>query len=73
MIEFSVERSPFTKEETVVIGDRLYTDIASGYNAGVDTICVLSGESTMDDVEASEIKPTYVRQDIKEILKELQE
>ena len=73
MIEFSVERSPFSKEETVVIGDRLYTDIASGVNAGVDTICVLSGESTMDDITNSEIKPTYVRQDIKEILKELQE
>ena len=73
MIDFSVERSPFSKEETVVIGDRLYTDIASGVNAGVDTICVLSGESTMSDIENSEIKPTYVRQDIKEILKELQE
>ena len=72
MIDFSVERSPFTKEETVVIGDRLYTDIASGVNAGVDTICVLSGESTMSDIENSEIKPTYVREDIKEILKELQ-
>ena len=57
----------------MVIGDRLYTDIASGVNAGVDTICVLSGESTMDDITNSEIKPTYVRQDIKEILKELQE
>ncbi|MBR5203324.1 MAG: HAD hydrolase-like protein, partial [Clostridia bacterium] len=41
-------------------------------NAGVDTICVLSGESTMEDIENSEIKPTYIRQDIKEILKELQ-
>lgn len=72
MIDYSVGRTSFTKEETVVIGDRLYTDIASGVNAGVDTICVLSGESTMEDVENSEIKPTYVREDIKEILKELQ-
>lgn len=72
MIDFSVERSPFTKEETVVIGDRLYTDIASGVNAGVDTVCVLSGESTMSDIENSEVKPTYIRENIKEILKELQ-
>lgn len=73
MIDYSVERSPFSKEETVVIGDRLYTDIASGVNAGVDTICVLSGESTAEDIEKSEIKPTYVFNDIKEILSLLQE
>lgn len=73
MIDYCVERSPFTKEQTVVIGDRLYTDIASGVNAGVDTICVLSGESRLEDIEKSEIKPTYVYKDIKEILKDLQE
>ena len=73
MIDYCVERSPFTKEQTVVIGDRLYTDIASGANAGVDTICVLSGESRLEDIEKSEIKPTYVYKDIKEILKDLQE
>ncbi|MGN0538275.1 MAG: HAD-IIA family hydrolase [Candidatus Fimenecus sp.] len=73
MIDYCVERSPFTKEQTVVIGDRLYTDIASGVNAGVDTICVLSGESTAEDIEKSDIKPTYVFKDIKEILKNLQE
>ena len=73
MVDYSVSRSPFTKEETVVIGDRLYTDIASGVNAGVDTICVLSGESTQEDIDNSEIKPTYVFEDIKEILGLLQE
>lgn len=72
MIDYSVARSPFSKEETVVIGDRLYTDIASGVNARVDTICVLSGESTIEDIDNSEIKPTYVYRDIKEILDLLQ-
>ena len=72
MIDYSVSRSKFTKEETVVIGDRLYTDIASGVNAGVDTICVLSGESTQEDIDNSEIKPTYIYNDIKEILGLLQ-
>lgn len=46
--------------QTVVLGDRLYTDIASGVNAGVDTVCVLSGEATLQDIETSEIKPTFV-------------
>lgn len=30
------------QEDTVVVGDRLYTDIASGLNAGVTAICVLT-------------------------------
>lgn len=51
-----------TKEETVVFGDRLYTDIASGVNAGVDAVCVLTGEATLADIEnakAGEV-PTFV-------------
>lgn len=73
MIEYAVQMSGFKKEETVVIGDRLYTDIASGVNAGVDTVCVLSGESTLEDIEESDIKPTYIFNDIKEIYGILQE
>lgn len=59
-----------TKEETVVIGDRLYTDIASGNNAGVDTVCVLTGEVTEPDIRISEgvEKPTFVLESVKELL-----
>ena len=73
MIEYAVKMSGFTKEDAVVIGDRLYTDIASGVNAGVDTVCVLSGESTMKDIEESAVKPTYIFKDIEEIYSILQE
>ena len=57
-------------KDTVVIGDRLYTDIASGKNAGVDTVCVLSGEVTLEDVEKSNdsLKPTYLLNHITEII-----
>lgn len=50
------------KKDVVVVGDRLYTDIASGVNAGVDTVCVLCGEVTLDDVLAAKEgeKPTFV-------------
>ena len=58
----------YDKEDTVVFGDRIYTDIASGYNAGVDTVLVLSGEATMEDYKASEIKPTFVLNEVKEML-----
>ena len=57
-----------SKEETVVLGDRIYTDVASGLNAGVDAVCVLSGEATLKDVEESEQKPTFVLESVKDII-----
>ena len=66
MIHLAIEKSGFTREETIIFGDRLYTDIASGYNAGVTTVFVLSGEGTMDDVETSDVKPDYIFKNIKE-------
>ena len=41
----------FATEEIAVVGDRLYTDKAIADNAGVDFVCVLSGETTMDDLK----------------------
>lgn len=54
-------------DETVVEGDRLYTDIATGLNAGVTSICVLTGEATVDDIINGSIKPTYTFQGVSEI------
>ncbi|MBP5198030.1 MAG: HAD-IIA family hydrolase [Lachnospiraceae bacterium] len=67
MINIAMEKHGVTREETLVIGDRLYTDIASGINAGVDTVCVLTGEATLDDINASEYKPTYVLDSVMDI------
>lgn len=68
MIYSVMEKFGYEKKDTVVFGDRIYTDIASGYNAGVETVLVLSGEATMIDYENSEIKPTFVLNAIKEML-----
>lgn len=67
MVYLAMEKSGFKPEETVIIGDRLYTDIASGVNAGISTILVLSGESTMQTVAESDVKPQYIFKDIEEI------
>ena len=40
----------FAKEQVAVVGDRLYTDKAIADNAGVDFVCVLSGETTSEDL-----------------------
>ena len=67
MLLLAMERFGYSKEESVMIGDRVYTDIASGYNAGIDTIFVLSGEGTLKDAENTETKPTYILENIREV------
>lgn len=67
MVHLAIEKAGRKKEETVVIGDRLYTDIACGVNAGISTIFVLSGEGTMDDVENSDTKPEFILENISEL------
>ena len=67
MALLAMEKTGFQKEETAVIGDRLYTDIACGVNAGINSIFVLSGEGTMEDLKTSDVKPTYIFKDIKEL------
>lgn len=60
----AMERTGFAPEQTLMVGDRLYTDIASGVNAGVDAAFVLSGEGTRDDLAGSSVHPTWVFDDI---------
>lgn len=64
MINYAITKAGVTKDETLLIGDRLYTDIASANNAGVDSVCVLSGEATLDELKASPDQPTFVFDDI---------
>ena len=68
MVDIVRDKFGYTKEETVVVGDRLYTDIASGLNAGVTAICVLTGEATVEDIGVSENKPTYTFDSIKNLI-----
>ena len=62
-----MEKCGCTADETVVVGDRIYTDIKSGLNAGALTILVMSGETTYEILEASEDKPHLVLKDVSEI------
>lgn len=70
MIHEVMKKFRVKPEETVVIGDRLYTDIASGNNAGVDTVCVLSGEVTLEEVNQAQgvEKPTFLFNHVKELM-----
>ncbi|MDR1892599.1 MAG: HAD-IIA family hydrolase [Oscillospiraceae bacterium] len=67
MVYAAMKKAGALPEETVLIGDRLHTDIACGVNAGIDTVLVLSGEATQADAEKSEVKPTLILKSVAEI------
>ncbi len=71
MALLAAQKAGFAKEQTMIIGDRIYTDVACGVNAGIANALVLSGETTQEDVIKSDVKPMYIFKDIKEILKVL--
>lgn len=71
MVDYVRDKWNLKQEDIAVVGDRLYTDIAVGINAGVDSICVLTGEATKDDIKSTEYKPSFVFDSIKELYEEL--
>lgn len=71
MALLAIEKAGFSKEETLLMGDRLYTDIACGVNAGISTVFVLSGEGTMEDIEKSDVKPEFIYKNIKTLYEDL--
>lgn len=71
MPQLAMEKYGCKSDETAVVGDRIYTDIKSGLNAGTVSVLVMSGETTEEILEASEDKPDIVLKDAGEILKYL--
>ena len=61
------------QEETAVVGDRIYTDVKCGLNAGITGILVMSGETTQEILDRSDDKPDLVLQDAGEILNALRQ
>jgi HAD superfamily hydrolase (TIGR01457 family) len=64
----AMEQLGIKPEDTVLVGDRIYTDIACGQRAGVSTILVFSGETTREIWQQSDIKPDFAISGIADIL-----
>lgn len=57
-------------EEVLVVGDRLYTDIACGINAGVETALVYTGEAKEKDLADTVFMPDYTFENIEKLYQE---
>ena len=60
-------------KETVIIGDRMDTDIIAGIESNIDTVLVLSGVTAMADVDNFPYRPKYVIDGVGEIVKAAKE
>jgi NagD protein len=54
-------------ENTVMIGDRMDTDILAGIESGLETILVLSGVTSIEEVAAYPYQPRSIVQSVNEI------
>lgn len=68
LMELSLERLGTRKEETLVVGDRLETDIAAGQSVGCPTALVLSGVSTKQEAEAWNPAPDMIAESLNELI-----
>jgi ribonucleotide monophosphatase NagD (HAD superfamily) len=71
MMTTAVAQLGVSASKTVMIGDRLDTDILAAGRAGLTTALVLTGITSRDDLAGSEIVPDYVFSDLPAILREL--
>jgi NagD protein len=54
-------------ENTIMIGDRMDTDIVAGVTSGMETILVLSGVTNREDIDKFPYLPTHIRNSVADI------
>jgi NagD protein len=68
MFRSALNRLEAHSESTVMIGDRMDTDIVAGIEAGLDTILVLSGSTRPDDIQRFPYRPGRVFDSIADVV-----
>lgn len=68
ILECALDALKLTKEDVVIVGDNLETDILLGTKNGVETILVTSGVHKEEDVNRLAIKPTRIIHNLKELI-----
>jgi len=71
-VDMVMQQSGEARERMAFVGDRLYTDVATGVNHGAHGFLVLTGETKKEDLQNSKVKPDAVYQSLEE-MKELLE
>jgi NagD protein len=59
-------------ETSVMVGDRMDTDVVSGLEAGMETVLVLSGSTTRDDAERFPYRPSRIVDSVADLIPEVE-
>jgi len=68
LMEQALSSMGISREECLVVGDILDTDILAGKNAAISTALVLTGVTTREEAEKSSIQPDYIIQSLEELV-----
>ena len=60
MMRNAMSRIGVKREDTVIVGDRMDTDIVAGIESKIDTVLVLSGVTSEEDIETFAYRPRYI-------------
>ncbi len=60
MMRSALQRVGCQREETIIIGDRMDTDIVAGIEAGIETVLVLTGVTTPEGLKQFAYRPSLV-------------
>ena len=72
MFDSALETLGTLPEETLMIGDRINTDISGAKAIGIQTALVMTGVETEDSLQASDVKPDMVFAGLPELVAALQ-
>ena len=67
MLEMAAGEMGVYKDKTMMIGDRLYTDMKMASDAGIASVLVLTGEAKMSDLDELKVKPTHIAKSVADI------
>jgi NagD protein len=68
MMRSAIKKLGCIREESIIIGDRMDTDIIAGIESEIDTILVLSGISTRKSADKFPYRPHYILEGVNEIV-----
>jgi len=69
ILNILLEEKKLKKEDIILLGDNLETDIKLGYDAKIETIMVCSGVHTEKDIDRLKVYPTRVVKNLRELIK----
>ncbi len=71
LLDMAAAEMGIDSSEIAMVGDRLYTDIRMAYDNGLPSVLVLTGETKLEDLEHSDVKPTYVLDSVADIIEKV--